>query len=137
MAGEAPSLKSKGSDKMIKELIQIANELDEKGLSKESDALDRVIQKMAQSRVSYDFSLIGSSSSLGSQATLRWYGGDTGNVIEEVEFPMGPSEEVIPKIESKVADWKSRYSLVSKKWLVQWEGSPSPNLPLTEEDFVR
>jgi len=32
---------------MLKELVKIANELDDKGLSKEADALDGIIQKIA------------------------------------------------------------------------------------------
>ena len=137
---------------MLKELISLANELDNKGLLKEADALDKVIQKMAESvphhlRLPYDISLIGSSpigadgTAQGeSQATLRHYGSDTGEVIKEVNFPKGPSKEVIADVESKVTEWKNSNwhgDAGLNKWFVLWEGTPSPNLPLTAEDFGR
>lgn len=130
---------------MLKELISLANELDDKGLSGEADALDKVIQKMAESvphhlRLPYDISLIGHSAQGKSQATLRHYGSDTGEVIEEINFPQGPSKEVIADVESKVTEWKNSNwhgDAGLNKWFVQWEGTPSPNLPLTAEDFGR
>ncbi len=121
---------------MLKELTKIANELDEKGLSKEADALDGIIQKIAEEAAAYMCFGSGFSYMNKISINIRCVDVATTEIKEMVGWDSTKSKDPVADAKATIAEWKIKYP--GAKWQWRYEGDPlvsAEQVGLTAEDF--
>jgi len=120
---------------MIKELTNIANELDSKGLIKEADTLDLIIKEAQIQQQAKQLCFVSGFDFMGQiRIDVRCVDVETSEILEAKGFDPTNSENPIAEAKALIADWKQKYP--QAKW--GWEKLQPPirfeDLGLTEKD---
>ena len=119
---------------MIKELIKLASELDQRGLAEEADALDVLIQKLAGEAATHK--CFASGFNMFGQVSIRIECVKVPERVikEAIGFTSKDSKDPVADAKLKIAEWKQKYT--GAKWRWEWtEESPGAQPPVTAEDL--